>query len=82
MKLWEVTNGFMGNGYLSVLIIARTKKRALELAGDAFKKDADNGGLNLSYSDKPRYPESYWTNLEAELLCGDVNNEYVGYITD
>ena len=82
MKLWEVTNGFMGNGYIRILIIARTRKRALELASDAFKKDAENSGLNVSYSTQSPYPESYWTNLEADLLCGDVDNEYIGHIND
>ena len=71
MKLWEVTNGFMGDGYVHVLVIAETKKKAKELASAKFKDDA----LDI-------YPPNYWKKLDVELLADDTSIEYVGEVSD
>nr|WP_158327645.1 hypothetical protein [Brevibacillus laterosporus] len=64
MKLWEVTNGFMGYSYCHVIAIADTEERAKELASEKFKERASSEN------------ERFWTNLEVECL-GDATTELV-----
>ena len=84
MKLWEVANGFMGNGYVRVLIIAETKKRAQELATEKFKENIAAGASpdDVTCSIPNRYPPSYWKNLDTELLTDDTSIEYAGDVSD
>lgn len=75
MKLWKVYNGFMSFIPVHVLIVAKTKKRAIELATEAFKKDvADSKRLSDC--------ERYWTGLTVEKIADDLTTEYTGYIQD
>lgn len=43
MKLWRVTNGYIGCSDVYCLIIAETKEKALEIARDRFKSEIDEG---------------------------------------
>lgn len=72
MKLWAVYNGWIGWSDVHVLVIAPDEERAKALASEVLRRDAQNR--------RNPYPESYWTNLEAELLCEDVTQEWVSEI--
>ena len=72
MKLFEITNGWMGNGYVRLLCIAESEKEALKLALSEFKK----GG------EKRDKPDSYWLGLGANMLCEDVSRQWCGEIVD
>lgn len=67
MKLYEVTNGYVAETYVHVLVIAKDKKEALEKARIIFK--AEKG-----------YPEDYYKLLDIECLCDDVSKGYVSEI--
>lgn len=64
MNLYRVTNGYMGESYVRVLIVAKTESRARELAREKFKSESE------------RYGEAYYSNLKAELL-GNTEEELV-----
>lgn len=64
MNLYRVTNGYIGESYVRVLIIAKNEERALELAKEKFKSESDN------------YGEAYYSNLKAELL-GSAEKELI-----
>lgn len=64
MNLYRVTNGYMGESYVRVLIIARNEERALELGKEKFKSESEH------------YGQAYYSNLEAELL-GNAEKELV-----
>lgn len=74
MKLWQVENGYWGNGPIHVLIVAPTRARALELAGAAFSADSDRHRI--------AYDETYWMRLEARELCSDTSAEWTGRVDD
>ncbi|MED4969730.1 hypothetical protein [Parageobacillus toebii] len=88
MKLYEVTNGFMGDSYLRVLVVAPNKRRAKELASLKFKEEARNKnyekelemykkwGWDTSGIKEYRYPERFWKDLEVVCLCDDLTNEW------
>ena len=63
MKLWEVTNGYIGESYVKCFVIAETEPRALELAQAKYR--ADNG-----------HGDHYWQELEAECICEDTGREW------
>lgn len=42
MKLFEVTNGAMGESYVKVFVIAYTEESALELAEIRYKKEGNS----------------------------------------
>jgi hypothetical protein len=54
VKLYEVRNGFIGEGYVRVYVWSPDEETARQLAADAFRKDDES--------------ENYWTNLEVEEL--------------
>jgi hypothetical protein len=69
LKLYEITNGYMGDSYVRCLIITDTKEKAIEQAKEQFKSDA-----------KDKYKESYWEILDANCLCEDVSKGYIGEV--
>ena len=73
MKLFEITNGFIGDSYVRILVVAETDDRAIEIARPIFKNEAE---------DEKRYPESYWIRLDANLLCDDLSEEWNSKIID
>lgn len=71
MKLYEVTNGYVGESYVKCLAIAENESKAVELAKVQYQEEADN-------MNEPKYCEK----LQARLLCDDTSKEYTGYISD
>ena len=69
MNLYRVSNGYIGESYVRVLIVAKDEGRALELAKEKFKSESGH------------YGEKYYSNLESELL-GNVEEELVCEIED
>lgn len=75
MSLYEVTNGFTGNGYVRVYAWAENEAQALEMAAAKFKAKEKGSWA--------RYGEKYWTNLTAQHLfsadsapfCTDESDE-------
>lgn len=74
MKLYEVTNGYIGNSAVRVLVITENKERAIELARIKFKKEAEQ------YPDF--YDEDYYEDLEAYCLCDNANKEWASEAQD
>jgi hypothetical protein len=68
MRLYEVTNGYMGASYVRCLVIAENEERALELAKEQYKNKDSR--------------EKYWNNLYAECICEDVTKEFAGDVAD
>jgi hypothetical protein len=96
MKLWRVYNGWTGNGPMNVLVVAATHERALDLARAQFKGEVDKDleesrQRDLEYQRrfgwkareiKPKYPDTYWTQLEAVLLCDNLVSEWANKVED
>jgi hypothetical protein len=80
MKLFRVYNGYTGFSQVYVLVIAESEERALEIATETFKKEAEDKEY-LEMWGKFQYTERYYTNLEIELLC-DATQEWVSQISD
>jgi len=71
LKLYEVTNGFIGESELRCLVVAASEKRALELAKERYEA-CPEGKPHLGFLE----------DLRAEVLCGDLTQEWVGDVTD
>jgi len=78
MKLWRVENGYTGNGSVRVLVIAATEERALALARESFKREADKRANNPTAS----YPDDYWQELQAWALSHDTAVEWASEADD
>lgn len=70
MKLYEVTNGYGGDSYVRVYVIAESKERALELAKEKY------------LSGSKGYADTYYKNLRAELFSDDTTKEFISEIMD
>lgn len=64
MNLYRATNGYMGESYVRVIVVAKNEQRALKLAKEKFK------------SESKHYGEKFYSNLEAEFL-GSAEKELV-----
>jgi len=73
MKLYEITNGYTGYSYVRVYVVADNEKKAIELAREKFKEEAE---------DRIAYNEKYYNNLEAEVMCENVCQEWVSEVLD
>jgi hypothetical protein len=94
MKLYEVTNGYVGDSYVRVLVIAESEERAKELASAKLKEEARNEdyekeverykrwGWDTSTLKEYLYPESYWERLDVVCLCDDLTNEWSSEVTE
>lgn len=71
MKLYEVTNGYIGESYVKVLVIAENEERAKQLAYKRYKKEAGERNKRFKV-----YSEAYYNNLTIECLCEDVTKEW------
>ena len=72
MKLFEVTNGWMGNSYVRALVIAENEEEAKNAATDPFKRDGKSQG----------HPKWYWMELRCKTLCEDVSKPWCGDARD
>ena len=72
MKLYEITNGYIGESYVRMLIIAEDAISATRRAYPDFYKEGMKSG----------YKERYWINLQATELCADTSQKWHGEITD
>lgn len=68
MKLFEVTNGWMGEAYNRCYVWAADKTDALRLAEAAFHQSALRQNKSLPEQHDARYPEEYWKELECREL--------------
>lgn len=94
MKLYEVTNGYMGDSYIRVYIIAESEERAKEMASLKFKERARSPhyeedietyqqyGWDTSRVEEYLYEENYWTNLDVECLSEDCSKEFASEVND
>lgn len=69
MRLYEVTNGYIGESYVRCLVVAKSSEEALELAGPKFKARA-NGR------------DSFTRDLHVGCICDDVTQPWAGEVTD
>ena len=72
MKLFEITNGWMGNSYVRVYVIAEDESEAIRLATTPFKNDGK----------RQKHPKAYWENLEVKTLCEDTSKPWCGEASD
>lgn len=78
MNLYRVTNGWIGNGDVYVLVIAPEETAARAAASDAFRRDA------LRDDRVHPHPETYWVadRLDLELLCADTTTPWTSDVWD
>lgn len=74
MNLYEVYNGYTGDGPVFVTVLALNEEHAKELASKVLKEDAHEFGKSL-------YNESYWTNLEVKFLA-NCSEPYVSDVKE
>lgn len=67
MKLWEVTNGWMGCSYMRVVVIAPDEETALAMAADQFT------AVDSKY---------IGSKMQAGLCCGDLTKPWVSRPSD
>lgn len=68
MKLWEVRNGYTGESYVRVLVLAETPHGALNAARAAYKKRYDEGRQSKT---------DYFEDLtQPQILCEDVSKPW------
>ena len=72
MKLYECHNGFMGYAPVRVLVVASSEEEARELARDAFRNEGES----------EIHGSRYWSDIEVELLCDDLDASWVGEVND
>jgi hypothetical protein len=70
MKLYEVTNGYIGESYVRCLVVAANEERALELAAKRYKEGGEG------------HPKNYWEMLKVKCLSEDCTVEYVSEVFD
>jgi hypothetical protein len=77
MNLYEVYNGYTGNGAVFCVVIAENENQAKELASEVFKEQARPSALWTEVTgDEFNYPERFWTNLEVELKHEDTSKPF------
>lgn len=84
MNLYQVYNGYMGDGPVNVVVIANNEHRARELASANLKESVKDTGKYAHINPRCgidgvyyKYPEIYWTKLEVVLLHEDTSLEFV-----
>lgn len=67
MKIYSITNGYIGDEILKVLVCADSEERALELAKERFKEEMER---NLNYN------EDFYNNLTVLDVFDNLNEEW------
>jgi hypothetical protein len=75
MKLYEATNGYMGESYVRCLVIAPDDETAMRLAQERFSEPQ----LRNRESQKR---ESWMKNIALEILCDDTSKEWSNEVGD
>ena len=70
MKLYRVTNGFIGDSTVHLLVIAKNSDMALQIAKEKYKVESE------------LYGERYYQNLESECLTDNTSGHWVSEIYD
>lgn len=68
MKLYEISNGSIGESYVKVFVIEENEDRAKESAIKKYKQDRDE--------------PYYHTNLEIKCLCEDTSTPWASCVRD
>ena len=68
MKLYEISNGSIGESYVKVFVIAENENCARALAIKKYKKDHDE--------------LYYYNNLEIECMCEDTSTLWASKVRD
>lgn len=66
MQIYSITNGYVGDGIVKVLVCANSEKRALELAKQKFKKELKK--------------EKYYNNLEVLDVFDNLGEEWTSEV--
>lgn len=86
MKLYEITNGFMGYSYVRGLVVAENEDEAYRIGSEMFEKEARRDEREIKneqefYKRTGRpieevkthdYNKKYWENLEIKCLFDDL----------
>lgn len=73
MKIYIITNGYIGDGLVTVLACAKNEERALELARKKFKEE---------FEKYPHYGEGYYSRLEVLDEFDNLDKEWVTGVLD
>lgn len=73
INMYEVWNGYVGYGHIRSYVVARSEEEAIELARPGFYKQAKKSR---------RYPDEYYTNLNAEMLGRNVQGGFASEPSD
>lgn len=80
LNLYKVSNGYMGYGYIHVIVIAGDEEEAEELAARKFKEHADEHADK--YPGVEPYDDDYWTHLRVGILKEDISEPFVSRVVD
>lgn len=73
MKLYEVTNGYLGNSYTRVYVIAEDEDGAENIARERYKEYTKETGC---------YEEEFYKDLKVECICEDTNKKWCSEVYD
>lgn len=82
MNLYRVWNGWVGAGAIRVLVVASDEDRARELATDRFRERAEAMNRMTARPDESMIGESYWTDLDVEVLTEGLDEEWAGEVSE
>ncbi len=74
MNLCEVTNGWFGESYVRVYVVAPNESKALDLAREKYRAEAESRPVDER--------EKYYSDLGIELILKDVSKEQVSEVFD
>lgn len=73
MKVYEVANGYVGNSYTRVYVIAKDDDEAENIARKKYKEYAKETGC---------YGEDFYKDLKVECICEDTTKEWCSEMYD
>lgn len=74
MKLYKVTNGYLGFGEVKVFVVAKDEKIATKLARQKFKEEVEKFHVSNN--------KSYYSDLCVECVCDDLTKEWASEVQD
>jgi hypothetical protein len=94
VNVYKVYNGYMTDSYIFCIVIAPNEEKAKEAASERFKEDAKNEyyeervkqykerGWDISSIEEYNQEERYWTKLNVELVCENVDKLEKAYASE